>query len=168
MRARWEDLIEWRRRKSEFFDFDHETADLLTAYNGLSGSHARDLVEFFEQRTSETEPLNPSELRILRFVSYFSFEFCSHMKRPPPHCDLGMYSWIAFSPERVKAVVRELDGLNLDLFMVRFRCFADVPLCPDGSYKRWPGDKWETYFSQVVPFWREAANRDLGILFARS
>ena len=167
MRAKWEDLLDWRRRGSEYFDFEHETAKLLTAYHGLSGSHSADLAEFFEQRKSRTEPLDASELAIWRFISHFSYEFCSHTKQDPPRCDLGMFSWIAFSPERVKAIVTEFNGLDIDVFTVRYRRFADVPLRPDGSSVYWPADNCETHFKQVVPFWREAANRNFGILYAR-
>lgn len=168
MRAKWEDLVDWRRRKTEYFDFEHETAKLLTAYRGLAGPESANLAEFFEQRASEAEPLSAAELTIMRFVSYFSLQFCGHMKQAPPYCDLGMYSWIAFSPERVKAIASELGGLDLELFMVRYRRFADVPLHPDGFAMRWPAEKCETYFRQVVPFWCEAASRGLGILYARN
>ena len=165
--ARWEDLVDWRRRGLEHFDFNHETAKLLSAYHGLSPSHSANLAEFFKQRTSETEPLNVSELTILRFARYFSVNFCGQMRQGSPRCDLGMPSWIAFSPERVQVIASELDALDLGSFMVRYRRFADVPLRPDGSYKYWPAGECETYFSQVVPFWREAASRHLGILYAR-
>ena len=89
------------------------------------------------------------------------------MKQDPPRCDLGMSSCIAFSPDRLKAIAEELDGLDLQAFTVRYRRFADVPIRPDGSYVYWPADLCGTYFSQIVPFWREAAVRHLGILYAR-
>lgn len=151
------------------FDFEAEGVELLKAYKGLGPSPSRDLAEFFEQLESDGQPLHSSELKILRFVSRLSRNFCGHMEQEPPHCDIGILALpgIGFSPERVKTFSGDLDGLDMDLVVERYQCFADVPLLSDGSYQRWPANYFETYFRQVVPFWREAANRGLGILYAR-